>query len=176
MPPSPRYTVRLPAALDALVQARVQAGTPFAALIREALSAYLADTVPTGVPTPADSADTVQHLAQQVVDLVRRVEALEHVRTDRRHTADRRADMAPTHRRHPADSPPTAPAASGGRQPAAHKAEVLARVANWQREGLTIQAMAQRLNDAGVPTLSGQGQWSYATLSKAVSREKRKKE
>jgi len=41
MPPSPRYTVRLPPALDALVQARVQAGTPFAVLIREALSAYL---------------------------------------------------------------------------------------------------------------------------------------
>jgi hypothetical protein len=38
MPPSPRYTVRLPHALDAQVQARVQAGTPVAVLIREALS------------------------------------------------------------------------------------------------------------------------------------------
>ena len=43
MPPRPRYTVRLPSALDALVQARVEAGTPFAVLIRAALSAYLAD-------------------------------------------------------------------------------------------------------------------------------------
>jgi Arc/MetJ-type ribon-helix-helix transcriptional regulator len=51
MPPSPRYTVRLPPPLDAQVQARVRAGTPFAVLIREALSAYLADTPPTEVPT-----------------------------------------------------------------------------------------------------------------------------
>jgi hypothetical protein len=54
MPPSPRSTVRLSHALDALVQARVQAGTPFAVLIREALSAYLADTRrPRSVPSPA---------------------------------------------------------------------------------------------------------------------------
>ena len=69
MPPSPRSTVRLPHALDARVQARVQAGTPFAVLIREALSAYLADTrrprsapspaAPSGVPErpPASAAD-----------------------------------------------------------------------------------------------------------------------
>jgi hypothetical protein len=44
MPPSPRYTVRLPHALDARVQARVRTGTPFAVLTREALSAYPADT------------------------------------------------------------------------------------------------------------------------------------
>jgi hypothetical protein len=54
MPPSPRSTVRLPHALDARVQARVQAGTPFAVLIREALSAYLADTRrPRSAPSPA---------------------------------------------------------------------------------------------------------------------------
>ncbi len=53
----------LPHALDALVQARVRAGTPFAVLIREALSAYLADTPQAGegrakaapAPTPADT-------------------------------------------------------------------------------------------------------------------------
>ena len=44
MPPSPHSTVRLSHALDTRVQARVQAGTPCAVLIREALSAYLADT------------------------------------------------------------------------------------------------------------------------------------
>ena len=47
--PSTRYTVRLPPALDAAVQERLRtAGTPFAILIRDALSAYLADTAPTG--------------------------------------------------------------------------------------------------------------------------------
>jgi hypothetical protein len=55
----------LPQALDARVQAQVRAGTPFAILIREALSAYLTDTPPTETltaadrtPTPADSTDT----------------------------------------------------------------------------------------------------------------------
>jgi hypothetical protein len=56
--PSPRYTVRLPHARDALVQARVRAGTPFAALIREALAAYLTDTPPTGPLTPRRQAPT----------------------------------------------------------------------------------------------------------------------
>jgi len=46
--PSTRYTVRLPPALDAAVQERLRTtSTPFAELIREALSVYLADTPPT---------------------------------------------------------------------------------------------------------------------------------
>jgi hypothetical protein len=93
MPPSPRYTVRLPHALDAQVQARVSAGTPFALLIREALAAYLADTPPTGTPTPAaDSADTVRTLHEQLAALTTRVEILEQMPTHRRQNADSRAD------------------------------------------------------------------------------------
>ena len=84
MPPSPRYTVRLPPALDALVQAHVRAGMPFAVLIREALSAYLADTTPTQPPTPADSADTLQNLQEQLEALIRRVAKLEQAPTRRR--------------------------------------------------------------------------------------------
>ena len=39
MPPTTRYTVRLPPALAALVQERIRtSGTPFAVLLREALS------------------------------------------------------------------------------------------------------------------------------------------
>ena len=112
MPPSPRYTVRLPHALDAQVQARVSAGTPFALLIREALAAYLADTPPTATPTPAptaaDSADTVRTLHEQLAALTTRVEILEQMPTRRRQDADSRADTpaipADTH----ADVPPTA--------------------------------------------------------------------
>ncbi len=97
MPPSPRYTVRLPPALDAQVQARVRAGMPFAVLIRDALSAYLADTPPTPhVPTPADTADTVQALQEQLAALTQRVEVLEQQPTRRRPPADRRADTPPT--------------------------------------------------------------------------------
>ena len=60
MPPSTRYTLRLPPALDAAVQEQLRTtGTPFAVLMRDALTAYLADTPPTGRPTPADNgADT----------------------------------------------------------------------------------------------------------------------
>jgi hypothetical protein len=51
--PSPRYTVRLPQALDARVPARIRTtGTPFAVLMREALTAYLADTPPTAADRP----------------------------------------------------------------------------------------------------------------------------
>ena len=54
MPPSPRSSVRLSHALEARVQAQGQAGTPFTVLIREALSAYLADTRrPRSAPSPA---------------------------------------------------------------------------------------------------------------------------
>ncbi len=52
MPPTTRYTVRLSPALAALVQERIRtSGTPFAVLLREALSAYLAASPPPG-PLP----------------------------------------------------------------------------------------------------------------------------
>ena len=38
MPEMPRYTIRLPLALAAQVEAHIAAGTPFPVLIREALS------------------------------------------------------------------------------------------------------------------------------------------
>src|SRR5439155_22140445 len=92
MPPTPLYTDRLPHALDAQVQARVSAGTPFAVLIREALVAYLADSAPSVTPTPADSADTVRHLQDQLAALNPRVEILEQLPTRHRQPADRRAE------------------------------------------------------------------------------------
>jgi len=96
MPPAPRHTVRLPAALDTLVQARVRAGTPFAVLIREALSAYLADPPPTREPTAADSANTVRGLGEQLAILRIRVDALEQVLTRHRQSADGGADRVLT--------------------------------------------------------------------------------
>jgi hypothetical protein len=116
MPPSPRYTVRLPHTLDALVQARVRAGMPFAVLIREALSAYFADTTPTTAPTraptAADSADIVRTLQEQLAALTTRVELLEQAPPRRRQPADTRADRRADRRADttgvPADRPPTA--------------------------------------------------------------------
>jgi hypothetical protein len=75
--PSPRDIVRLPPALDALVQEPIRASeTPFAVLIQEALAAYLADTPPTGTLTRADSANSGQELQGQLAALTTRVEAL----------------------------------------------------------------------------------------------------
>jgi len=79
MPPNTRYTVRLPPALDALVQERIRtSGTPCPVLIRDALSVYLADTPPPGPLTLAASADTLGELQAQLAALTTRVEALEH--------------------------------------------------------------------------------------------------
>jgi hypothetical protein len=109
--PSTRYTVRLPPALDAAVQARVHQGTPFAVLIREALAAYLADTPPTGALTGADTAptpaDTVRELQEQLASLTRRVEALEQAPTPRRQATDSRADRVLTGADRSADTVPT---------------------------------------------------------------------
>ena len=118
MPPSPRYTVRLPPALDALVQERIRSsGTPFALLVREALSAYLADTPPTGTPPGADrSADTIHALQAQLVRLTTRVEAIEHMLTRLRRLADRSADRLADRLAAYADTPPT-PADSGADTP-----------------------------------------------------------
>jgi len=98
--PSPRYTLRLPHALAAQVQARVEAGTPFAVLMRDALAAYLADTTPTGSPTEeptgADSADTLRTLQEHLSALAMRVAALEQAPTGSRQERTPRDDRAPT--------------------------------------------------------------------------------
>jgi hypothetical protein len=91
MPLSPRYTVRLPQTLDALVQARVRAGTPVAVLIREALSAYLVDT-----STPTDHTATMQALQAQLVALTQRVEALEQASSRRSQRTHRMRTLAAT--------------------------------------------------------------------------------
>jgi hypothetical protein len=114
--PSPRYTVRVPEPLHTLVQEyMVLHRTPFAVLIRDALSAYLADTTPTVTPTPADSADTLSKLQAQLADVTARVKVIEEMltkwppfadspadtstdrpQTDAGSTADSCADTAPT--------------------------------------------------------------------------------
>jgi hypothetical protein len=119
--PSTRYTVRLPEALDTAVQAYLRtAGTPFAVLIRQALAAYIADTLPTRLPTPADrtptemptpadSADRLRDVQTQLADLTTRVKVIEEILTQWPQladlSADRSADQVPTARRQDADRP-----------------------------------------------------------------------
>jgi hypothetical protein len=52
---------------------------------------------------------------------------------------------------------------------AAPKAAVLKRLRAMQAEGLSLQAMANRLNNEGVPTLSGKGQWQKGTIGNLLA-------
>src|SRR5262245_3370485 len=131
--PSPRYTIRLPQALADQVQARVEAGTPFAVLMRDALSAYLADTPPTGAPTGEGSADTLHRLQEQLSALVQRVAALEQVPTGRRQERTPLADRAPT-------GAPTA-SAPPAFDPTRHRlGRLCPRGHDWQGTGQSLRA------------------------------------
>src|SRR4029450_11465666 len=157
MPPLPRYTVRLPHALDALVQAKVRGGTPFAVLIREALSVYLADMPPTEAltvpPPPADSDDIVRGLGEQLSILRSRVEALEQVLTRRRETVDKGADRC-------AERPlPSADATTRGYDADA----AVARIQALQAQGLSVAQITATLNQEGIPTRQGRP-WHKGTV------------
>ncbi len=45
------------------------------------------------------------------------------------------------------------------------KAEVFTRIRHLQGEGLSLQAIANRLNAEGIPTLSRKGSWEKGTIS-----------
>jgi Recombinase len=51
------------------------------------------------------------------------------------------------------------------------KAVLLDRLRAMQAEGLSLQAMANRLNSEGVPTLSGKGRWQKGTIGKLLVQE-----
>jgi Recombinase len=49
------------------------------------------------------------------------------------------------------------------------KAAVLKRLRAMQAEGLSMQAIANRLNKEGVPTLSGKGRWQKGTIGNLLA-------
>jgi len=51
----------------------------------------------------------------------------------------------------------------------APKASVLQRLQAMQAEGLSLQAIANRLNAEGVPTLSGKGRWQKGTIGNLLA-------
>lgn len=55
---------------------------------------------------------------------------------------------------------------------ASPKAVVLQRLRAMQAEGLSLQAMANRLNNEGVPTLSGKGRWQKGTIGNLLHTER----
>jgi excisionase family DNA binding protein len=52
---------------------------------------------------------------------------------------------------------------------AAPKAALLQRLRALQAEGLSLQAIANRLNNEGVPTLSGKGRWQKGTIGNLLA-------
>jgi hypothetical protein len=50
-----------------------------------------------------------------------------------------------------------------------HKEAILTRLRAMQAEGLSLQAMANRLNKEGVPTLSGKGRWQKGTIGNLLA-------
>jgi excisionase family DNA binding protein len=54
---------------------------------------------------------------------------------------------------------------------AAPKAAVLKRLRAMQAEGLSLQAIADRLNKEGVLTLSGKGQWQQGTIGNLLAQQ-----
>jgi excisionase family DNA binding protein len=59
---------------------------------------------------------------------------------------------------------PVRPLASQPKNYPEQKAAVLARLRELKAQGLSLQAMADRLNKEGVPTLSGRGSWKKGTI------------
>jgi hypothetical protein len=49
------------------------------------------------------------------------------------------------------------------------KAAVLAQLATWKTEGVSLQQMADHLNAAQVQTFSGKGQWKKGTIGKLLT-------
>ena len=62
---------------------------------------------------------------------------------------------------------------SRGRPANPEKAALLQRLRAMQAEGLSLQAMANRLNSEGVPTLSGKGRWQKGTLGNLLAQKPR---
>jgi Recombinase len=54
---------------------------------------------------------------------------------------------------------------------ASPKAMVLQRLRAMRAEGLSLQAMADRFNHEGVPTLSGKGRWQKRTIGNLLAQE-----
>jgi hypothetical protein len=96
----------------------------------------------------------VERIAERVVDQV--VERLAERFTDQRTGHDKRSMERST------------PAITD------HKTAILIRLRAMQAEGLSLQAIANRLNNEGIPTLSGKGRWQKGTIGHLLAQgEKR---
>jgi hypothetical protein len=71
----------------------------------------------------------------------------------------------------PAETSPTAAATdeeSGTATPATDRQAIVEQVQAWHADGLSLTAIAARLNRENVPTLSGSGQWRHGTIKRLL--------
>jgi Recombinase len=68
---------------------------------------------------------------------------------------------------------PTAGDTTQGHVAAPPQDPVLTHILRWQDEGLSLRAIAAKLNAEGVPTRSGQGKWYQSNLSRELRRVER---
>jgi excisionase family DNA binding protein len=66
----------------------------------------------------------------------------------------------------PTAPPPPLPAADG---PLERRAALVRHVQALDKQGLTLRAIAQRLNDEGIPTISGKGRWQQGTIGNLLA-------
>jgi hypothetical protein len=107
--------------------------------------------------------DELDHLVNRIVERV--VEQMVERLTERFERSERfeRAERSEPTASLPSPSPP----------PARHdpKAVLVIRLRAMQSEGLSLQAVADRLNHEAVSTLSGQGRWQKGTISNLLAQK-----
>jgi hypothetical protein len=71
----------------------------------------------------------------------------------------------------PAETSPATAAADeerGAATPATDRQAIVEQVQAWYADGLSLTAIAARLNRENVPTLSGSGQWRHGTIKRLL--------
>jgi hypothetical protein len=144
------------------LQRAIKAGrlalTPDHQLTLEALqqAGYVAATLPQGPTAATPQGDTSQALPQALTQaLSPLLERLDRVIT--------LLEALPS-------AAATPQAAPRRRTAATPQDPVLAQILRWRQEGMSLQAIAARLNAEGVPTRSGKGQWYQSNLSRMLKR------
>jgi len=101
--------------------------------------------------------ERLERLVEQVLERLERSQDPALAQQLAQLVAEFRAPAAPARDEHPAPAKPSP------------KAAVLQRLRALKAEGLSLQAMANRLNAEGVPTLSGKGRWQKGTISNLLT-------
>jgi hypothetical protein len=104
--------------------------------------------------------DELDHMVNRVVERVVD-QVVEHL-TERFERSERPERSRPMASLPPSSPPPARP------EP---KAALLSRLRTMQGEGLSLQKIADRLNNEGVATLSGKGRWQKGTIGNLLAQK-----